>query len=268
MTRKSLQYALMLMAAVILVSPSKAEAGQFSSNRKVAETGSADAQLQLGLNYEKGNGVPQDDAKAAVWFRRAACQGNVDAQLKLSEAYYHGRGVPQDYMLAGWWMLKVASKRAAVAEAKQMERAARAAQGDAEAQSELRNATAKFLTLIEAAERGDAAAQSQLGLAYGLGDGVSRDNIKSAAWHRRAAERGNPLSQSLLAMAYVEGAGVKKDQVEALKWFNILFAQTKGPNRRVIEMVMSFTASKMTQEQILEAQKLARQWRGVAVKPK
>jgi TPR repeat protein len=267
MTRKIIQYASILIGAVILVAPGKAEIVQSPKDRKVTETGNAATQLQLGLDYQNGNGVPQDDAKAAVWFRKAACQGNVDAQLKLSEAYYQGRGVPRDYMLAGWWMLKVASKRTAVAEAKLKERAAKAALGDAEAQNELRNANAKFLMLIEMAEQGDAAAQNQLGLAFGLGDGVSRDDIKSAAWHRRAAEQGNPLSQSLLAMAYAEGAGVAKDHVEALKWFNILLAQTKGPDRLLIAMVISFTARKMTREQILEAQLLARQWKGTKVKP-
>jgi len=260
MARKTFQYALIFIGALLFATPSNAEIDQFSINRKAAEIGDAGAQMKLGVAYEKGQGVPQDNEKAAEWYRRAACQGNVDAQVKLSEAYYLGRGVPQDYLLSGWWMLKVAAKWSTVAEAKQLERAARAAQGDGEAQKQLRNATAKFLMLIEAAEQGDAKAQNQLGLAYGLGHDILRDDIKSAAWFRRAAEQGNPQSQSLLAIAYAEGAGVAKDYVEALKWFNILLAQTKGSDRRVIKMAITFTAKNMTQKQIMEAQKLARQW--------
>ena len=43
---------------------------------KAAENGDADAQDNLGFLYEFGHGVPQDDAQAAFWWRRAAEQGN------------------------------------------------------------------------------------------------------------------------------------------------------------------------------------------------
>jgi hypothetical protein len=260
MTRLSLQCALMFLGAALFTTPIRAEISQFSKNHPVVKLGNADAQLKLGLSYENGRGVPQDYAKAALWFRRAACQGNVDAQMKISEAYYLGRGVPKDYVLAGWWMMKVATKRATAAEQKRSEREAKAAQGDAEAQKQLRNATVEFMKLIEAAEQEDADAQNKLGLVYGLGKGVPQNDAKAAAWHRRAAEQGNPQSQSLLAIAHAEGVGVARNHVEALKWLNILLAQTKGSDRPVIKMVISLTAKNMTQEQILEAQTRAVQW--------
>jgi TPR repeat protein len=33
--------------------------------------------------YYNGQGVPQDDAQAVVWFRKAAAQGNENAIFKL-----------------------------------------------------------------------------------------------------------------------------------------------------------------------------------------
>jgi TPR repeat protein len=53
--------------------------------------------------YEFGQGVSQDDTKAAAWYLRAAEQGMVDAQAKLAEMYEEGRGVPKDLKEAERW---------------------------------------------------------------------------------------------------------------------------------------------------------------------
>jgi TPR repeat protein len=50
--------------------------------RTAAKQGLASAQLNLGVAYHKGQGVPLDDEEAAVWYQRAADQGNIDAQHK------------------------------------------------------------------------------------------------------------------------------------------------------------------------------------------
>lgn len=260
MTRLSLQCVLIVIATALLMTPSRAEVSQFSKNHQAAELGNAEAQLKLGLAYEKGDGIPQDYAKAAAWYRRAACQGNTDAQMKISEAYYFGRGVPQDFMLAGWWNIQFAKKHSAVAEAKQREREARAAQGDAEAQQQLRNASAKFMKVIGAAENGDAEAQVLLGMAYSSGKSVAQDDSKAVAWYRRAAEQGNQHGLCMLAGAYDAGIGVRKDRVEAFKWFSICLAQSKGLERDVIKSILPIFAKTMTREQILVAQKRAQQW--------
>ena len=53
--------------------------------------------------YYHGDGVPQDHAKAALWYRRAAEQGYALAQSYLGGMYFRGDGVPQDYALAFAW---------------------------------------------------------------------------------------------------------------------------------------------------------------------
>ena len=60
----------------------------------LAEHGNADAQFNLGIIYNKGQGVPQNCAEALLWFRRAADQGVADAQYNLASMYYGGQGVP------------------------------------------------------------------------------------------------------------------------------------------------------------------------------
>ncbi len=72
--------------------------------RRAAEQGLAIAQYNLGLKYDIGAGVPQDGAEAARWHRRAAEQGLADAQVILGLKYVYGVGVPQDDVAAHMWM--------------------------------------------------------------------------------------------------------------------------------------------------------------------
>ena len=70
----------------------------------LAEHGLAEAQYNLGFMYTKGLGVPQDNAEAAKWYRRAAGQGDSMAQVFLGDMYRKGEGVPQDYVQAHLWL--------------------------------------------------------------------------------------------------------------------------------------------------------------------
>ena len=42
--------------------------------------------------YDDGQGVAQNYAEAARWYRKAADQGNASAQLNLGVSYYDGQG--------------------------------------------------------------------------------------------------------------------------------------------------------------------------------
>lgn len=68
----------------------------FKWYRSAAEQGTAWAQTNLGLAYANGRGTREDDKEAAKWFRSAALQGNTRAQEILGTMYNQGRGVPQD----------------------------------------------------------------------------------------------------------------------------------------------------------------------------
>ena len=68
--------------------------------RRLAEQGDVDAQFTLGVMYDRGEGVPQDDTEAVRWYRLAADQGHVTAQYNLGFMYDYGEGLPDDYVLA------------------------------------------------------------------------------------------------------------------------------------------------------------------------
>ncbi len=71
--------------------------------RPLANQGLASAQYNLGVMYDNGRGVPQDDVEAVKWYRLAADQGLASAQYNLGNMYDNGRGVPQDDVEAVKW---------------------------------------------------------------------------------------------------------------------------------------------------------------------
>ena len=66
--------------------------------------------------YDVGQGVPQDDAEAAKWYRKAAEQDYVDAQISIGFRYEEGQGVAQDYAEAMKWYRKAAERGVAFAQ--------------------------------------------------------------------------------------------------------------------------------------------------------
>ena len=102
--------------------------------RLAAEQGLASAQFNLGLMYDEGRGVPQDDQEAVKWYRLAADQGDALAQNNLGLMYRNGRGVPQDYVRAHMWVNLAA------------------AQGQDEDRREAREAIAEMMTPAQIAE--------------------------------------------------------------------------------------------------------------------
>ncbi len=73
--------------------------------------GDADAQFDLGKNYETGRiGLPKDFTQAEHWYREAANQGEPFAQASLGILYGFGKGgVKQDLVQAYMWYLLAAA---------------------------------------------------------------------------------------------------------------------------------------------------------------
>ena len=104
------------------------------------------------------------------------------------------------------------------------------------------------------AEQGNAMAQLNLGLFYDTGQGVLQDYAEAAHWYRLSAEQGTARAQYNLGRMYDSGRGVLKSLVLAHMWHNIASANGNDggvTNRNRIE-------NQMTQDQIAEAQALAR----------
>lgn len=222
--------------------------------RKAAEQGNFGGEAMLALLYRDGLGVKQDEAQAAVWFRKAADQDFPSAQLELGTLYHRGRGVEQDDAQAALWWLKAAK------------------QGNADAQSRLgfayyngqgvpQDFAQAAAWCSKAAEQGNANAQFYLGLMYHLGHGVPQDSAQAAYWYRKAAEQGAPESQYNLALMYAKGEGVPQDYAEAYFWTELAaVGKVEGVEPDIVAHLRDQAASFLTQAVLLQTQERARNW--------
>jgi hypothetical protein len=180
--------------------------------RLAAEHGNPDAQFNLALLYDSGKGVEQNKEEAAFWYRKSAVTGHVGAQYNLALMYESGDGVDRDPAIAAFWYRKAAQ------------------QGHAKAQNNLGVLYDKGVGVAEdkaeaakwyaaAAEQGFARAQFNLGVMYDFGTGVPLDDAKAANWYRKAAEQGDLEAQFNLALMLDTGEGVPIDKAEAAKWY-------------------------------------------------
>ncbi|PMH02857.1 tetratricopeptide repeat protein [Vibrio lentus] len=69
-----------------------------------AYEGQSEAQLALAYRYLSGDGVEQNDEKAAEWFETAASAGSPEAQTQLGLMYFSGSGVQVSQADAVTWI--------------------------------------------------------------------------------------------------------------------------------------------------------------------
>ncbi len=148
-----------------------------------AEVSNADIQYNLGLAYEMGKGVKQDDSLAAIWYRRAADHDHANAQYNLATMYETGKGVSQNYAEAAEWYRKAADQGNAYA---QCNLGVLYEQG----KGVIRDNAKAAEWYRKAANQGDAAAQYNLGLLYASGEGVVQDYVHAYMWLSLSATSG------------------------------------------------------------------------------
>ena len=67
-----------------------AAAQDLEATKVLAEQGDPQAQVLLGVMYDYGLGIPEDDEEALRWYRKSADQGHADGQLSLAGVYELG----------------------------------------------------------------------------------------------------------------------------------------------------------------------------------
>ncbi|MGQ0657676.1 MAG: SPOR domain-containing protein [Chromatiales bacterium] len=180
----------------------------------LANQGDAAAQVTLGIMYDYGQGVPEDDAKALDWYSKAALHGTSNLQHNLGVKYFEGVDVPRDYRQAeNWWRMAADS-------------------GFAESQYSLGELYAWGVGLKKdereavkwyrlAADQGHTMAQYRLGVMYAAGRGVAIDYPQAYAWLRRAAGQGMPQAQYQVGRLLENGAGTTRNMKEAIRWYQV-----------------------------------------------
>lgn len=155
----------------------------------LADQGDGQAQYALGTLYEQGYpGVPQDVAKAIIWYQRSADQGVASAENNLALIYATGRGVERDPANALQLWLSAADKGHVQA---QYNAGLSFFRGTG-TERDIGRASQLFQ---QAAAGGLADSQYALAQMYRLGIGVSRNARTSLFWYEQAAAQGHASSQ-------------------------------------------------------------------------
>jgi hypothetical protein len=189
---------------------------------KGAHKGYAPAQVNLGVLYAYGWGVPQDLGTAFYWIGLAADQGNVQALANMGIFYRNGWGVRQDPAKA-FRLFQTAAQA-----------------GDVGAMTNLGYAYDQGLGVTKspllavdwyrrAADRGDATGQNDLGDMYLRGEGVPQDDKTAFDLFSKAANQGNTAACVKLGYMYMTGRATAKDPETAYMW--IKFATLAGDSR-------------------------------------
>jgi len=193
-------------------------------------------------------------AEAARVYRARAERGEAKAQYRLGDSYAQGKGVPQDYFEAVRWYRKAAKQGNANAEyalGYMYHQGQGVKQDDAEAVRWFR----------QAAEQGNAQAQCNLGDSYAQGHGVPQDYAEAVRWYRAAAEQGYPMGQYGIGFMYYHGRGVPQDYIQAHMWTSLAASGASGDAKQYFVRAANHIAGEMTPEQIIEAERLAREWK-------
>jgi TPR repeat protein len=218
--------------------------------RGSAEKGCIVAMLNLGYLLEGGKFVRKNDNEAFHWFSQAADTGNAEAELQLGGCYHYGLGTTQDFSMAakyfrlsadqtnyvamkslGYLLMNGYGAKTNVAEAEHWLMRAANEGGNRRAMYDLgviyslkypdTNAMVEgFKWMNQSAELGDALAAQELANFYYRGWGGTETNLASYHyWRLKAATLGATDSQFFMGQAYRLGDGVLKDPETSLAWY-------------------------------------------------
>ena len=209
---------------------------------EAAENGDPDIMENLAQMYLNGDDeVAQDFKKSAYWWEKLANTGNATGQFNMGLYYAKGCGVKRDFNKAAEWMKKSAENgdddapNAAAMYDGAAEKLKKAESGDPAAQAEV----AKLYTQLggsleqfgtqsdyeeafkwakKAADQGDLDGLYCLALCYEHGRGTAVAKTKAAATYEKAAKMGHAPSQWNLAVCYLNGSGYERDEVKGYMW--------------------------------------------------
>lgn len=105
--KKQLYFLLFFFSSIYASDPQQS----FWETYTAALRGDKVAQFQIGVIYERGIGIEQNQTQAAQWYEESARQGVVDAQYNIGIMYASGRGVTKDEGLAMMWLARAAKQK-------------------------------------------------------------------------------------------------------------------------------------------------------------
>lgn len=149
----------------------------------------------IGLAWQCGDVLDENERLAIDSFRRAAGYGNTDAMRCLADIFLHR---DWDLMKALDWLILANSNDVSSGKPE-----------DTESETVRR--------YREAAERGCAGAQARLGECCFHGEGTKQNRLEAIKWFRTAVKQGNARAMFALGNCYFFGYCVKKNEAKAFR---------------------------------------------------
>ncbi len=231
----------------------RGDCGQFETIEGPAKEGDAKNQWMLADLYHQGLCVKKDDKEAATWLIKSAKQGHKSAQFDLGTYYFKGWGLRESHRQAAHWFLKAAEqgdRRSQYVIAQMYEK------GDGVLQDYV-----KAINWYEkAANQGKWESAISLAFMYIDGRGSQPNPEKGFRWLLKTANAGFKLGQATIAARYLGGLGVEPNLVQAHKWANLASSSDNAEVKKQAVNIRSEAEKNMKPNEIVEAQKLARNW--------
>ena len=212
---------------------------------RLARTGDAQAQYELGCNYDTRR--PTDTRRAVYWYRQAAEQGHPLAQNNLAECLRDGEGIRKSRNEAFKWFLLAAQQGHSAAGvcrvciilrrrcSEEPSRGSQVVSQGSEKRTRLRrnSTSARCIAMVTSSSR--ITGSPSLGLRNCQGqqprclywlaqiyDGEGRvfsDGRLAVHWLRKAAGLGDAESRTQLGVHYIHGNGVARDPEQGAHWY-------------------------------------------------
>lgn len=183
---------------------------------EAAERGVVDAQFNLAVCFERGEGVARDPRKAVEWYARAADQGDVNAMLRAAALVQtEGAGEPEE----------AAAMYGRAAELGDATGAFHLGLCHADGEGVPKDEARALALYLEAAAQGHADAMATAANAYEHGKGTEKDLRQAAEWYQKAAAKGFARAQYNLGWMLEKGQGVAADRARAVQLYRDAAAQ-------------------------------------------
>ncbi|KOO04825.1 tetratricopeptide repeat protein [Vibrio nereis] len=168
----------------------------------------------IGLSYDQGYGVTEDNAKAIEWYTKSAeNNGYTAAARNLAWMYENGEGTAIDKKKAFYWMSQ-AEKSQLIKGVTTAELGRYYLYGIGTEKN-----TKKAYDLLNRVAKSNEYAAYNLAKMYYFGDGVKRDYNKSYEWFLVASKKGHRASEYYVGNHHYHGYGRDKNLLEAYQWF-------------------------------------------------
>ena len=189
---------------------------------QLSQHGSREAKVALAASYLRGDGVPQDYAKANELFMEAARQDEPNACYSLALIHASGLGTAADPNKAAAWFQRAA-------ELGHVRSQIVTALNYATAKGSASNNVFAARWAFRAAQQGAVEAQIMLASMYRIGSGVPNDNLAAYAWATMAAANAKQMEQRDRAAQLIDRTRASMRPEEIIEAQSLAFAWRAQP---------------------------------------